>query len=238
MPQPKSKPTGAPAPGSTPSAAQTDESTPQPSSQQPPAAAAPTDTKTPKTATITLKPTRPSLPTHTLPSPLPLATTSIHDLKAAYIAAAALSGVPTTKIKILYAKKPLGDTKTVGEVLPADVLHGDVSVEFSVMVLGGGGGVATPTAGTPERVASPAVGVPEPSETPAAAVGGGVTQTEVEMGEAPAAPAPSEAGEVLRTEEFWADLKGFLVGRLKDEGEGERLAAVFREAWGKGSGSS
>lgn len=36
--------------------------------------------------------------------------------------------------------------------------------------------------------------------------------------------------EVLKTEEFWSDLKGFLVQRLKDEGEGERVAGVFRKA--------
>ena len=37
-------------------------------------------------------------------------------------------------------------------------------------------------------------------------------------------------GEVLKTEEFWGDLKGFLVQRLKDEGEGERVWGVFRAA--------
>ncbi len=36
--------------------------------------------------------------------------------------------------------------------------------------------------------------------------------------------------EVLKTEEFWADLKGFLIQRLKDEKEGERVASVFRKA--------
>jgi len=38
------------------------------------------------------------------------------------------------------------------------------------------------------------------------------------------------SGKELETEEFWNDLKGFLVQRLKDEGEGERLAKVFRKA--------
>jgi len=40
--------------------------------------------------------------------------------------------------------------------------------------------------------------------------------------------------EVLRTEAFWEDLKGFLVQRLRDEGEGERLAGVFKQAWESG----
>ncbi|KAF4629554.1 hypothetical protein G7Y89_g8590 [Cudoniella acicularis] len=38
--------------------------------------------------------------------------------------------------------------------------------------------------------------------------------------------------EILKTEEFWSDLKGFLVQRLKDEGEGEgeRVHGIFRAA--------
>ncbi|KAH6669891.1 cell-cycle control medial ring component-domain-containing protein [Halenospora varia] len=39
--------------------------------------------------------------------------------------------------------------------------------------------------------------------------------------------------EILKTAEFWGDLKGFLVQRLKDEEEGERLAGVFKKAWEK-----
>lgn len=40
--------------------------------------------------------------------------------------------------------------------------------------------------------------------------------------------------EVLRGEEFWGDLKGFLIQRLRDEGEGERVFGVFRKAWESG----
>jgi hypothetical protein len=36
--------------------------------------------------------------------------------------------------------------------------------------------------------------------------------------------------EVLKTEEFWADLRGFLMQRLKDEVAGDRLVKVFRNA--------
>ncbi|EKD16331.1 uncharacterized protein L3040_009435 [Drepanopeziza brunnea f. sp. 'multigermtubi'] len=36
--------------------------------------------------------------------------------------------------------------------------------------------------------------------------------------------------EVVKTEAFWGDLKAFLVQRLKDEGEGERLCGVFKKA--------
>jgi hypothetical protein len=36
--------------------------------------------------------------------------------------------------------------------------------------------------------------------------------------------------EILKTEEFWADLRGFLVQRLKDEAEGDKLIKAFRSA--------
>jgi hypothetical protein len=36
---------------------------------------------------------------------------------------------------------------------------------------------------------------------------------------------------VLGKQEFWGDLKGFLVQRLRDEKEGERVYSVFRKAW-------
>ena len=36
---------------------------------------------------------------------------------------------------------------------------------------------------------------------------------------------------VLQTEDFWVDLKRFLVERLKDEGEGTQTAEEFRKAW-------
>ena len=44
---------------------------------------------------------------------------------------------------------------------------------------------------------------------------------------------PSTTEGMLQSEEFWNDLKGFLQQRLQDQGEGERLAGVFREAWQK-----
>jgi len=39
-----------------------------------------------------------------------------------------------------------------------------------------------------------------------------------------------EGKSVLATDEFWSDLKGFLVQRLKDEKEGEKVWGVFRDA--------
>ncbi|KAI9800440.1 MAG: hypothetical protein M1833_003326 [Piccolia ochrophora] len=37
--------------------------------------------------------------------------------------------------------------------------------------------------------------------------------------------------EVLQSEAFWDDLKGFLMQRLRDEKEGARVFAAFRSAW-------
>ena len=46
--------------------------------------------------------------------------------------------------------------------------------------------------------------------------------------------AQGESGhKVLSTEEFWGDLKGFLLQRLRDEMEGEKVYTTFRKAWEK-----
>ncbi|KAF7916631.1 uncharacterized protein EAE98_010640 [Botrytis deweyae] len=48
--------------------------------------------------------------------------------------------------------------------------------------------------------------------------------------EAPVAQGPSGL-ETLAGEEFWGDLKGFLVQRLRDEEQGNKLYEVFKKAW-------
>jgi len=74
--------------------------------------------------------------------------------------------------------------------------------EFTVMVIGWTAGSSTPT--------------PKAEETSAA--------------DAPVAQGPS-GKEVLGTEDFWGDLKGFLMQRVRDEGEVEKAYEVFRTAW-------
>lgn len=229
MPQPKRKPN-------------TRSSTTEPTSTTADATSAPTTAEGPL-ATVTLKPTRATLPTYTLPAPVSIATTSIHDLKAAYAAGSGASDLRTDKIKVLHAKKPVNDTKTIKDVLGAAAVDAaaaassPLAVEFSIMVLGGGGtpSAGTPAISTPERVASPPVAVPPAAAAPPPPQ---PSQPEIEMGEAPVAAGPEEAAGILQTDEFWADLKGFLVQRLKDEGEGERLAGVFKEAWQQKGGSA
>ncbi|KAK0285530.1 hypothetical protein LTR35_004869 [Friedmanniomyces endolithicus] len=177
-----------------------------------------------KTVTATLKPMRGSGETITV-ADLTL-TSTIHDVKTSY---AQQSGQPQDKIKLLLNKKPAADLKTLQEL---GVEGG--TVELSVMIMGGGGSAAT----------TPAV---EKSEPVMSAPLGGDDKMDVDSSQTPA-PASEKAqaeadgkadaqggtvAEMLKGEEFWADLKGFLAQRLRDEGEVEKLAKVFREAFGK-----
>jgi ubiquitin-like protein 4 len=59
---------------------------------------------------------------------------------------------------------------------------------------------------------------------------GGASSVKKGNDTAPVAQGPNGA-ELLRTEEFWDDLKAFLTQRLKDQGEGERVHITFRKAW-------
>ena len=99
-------------------------------------------------------------------------------------------------------------------------------VEFSVMVMGGAtAGASTPSAESP--VASPAAAAPSESDKGLAGVDAGTN-----VGAAGGAAAVGPSGkEVVATEEFWGDLKNFVLQRIKDEQEGERLVGVFRKAW-------
>lgn len=141
------------------------------------------------------------------------AATSIYDLKTAY---ATQTSIPAAKIKILYKKKPVTDSKTVAEVVGVDV---GAEVEFGVMVLGGA--VATP-------VQSPPAVAPGEEEKGLAGVGlvgdEGESKTET-----PGAQGPS--GKAVVNEGFWEDLQGFVVQRIRDEKEGERMVGVFKNAW-------
>ncbi|KAH7074661.1 cell-cycle control medial ring component [Paraphoma chrysanthemicola] len=155
---------------------------------------------------ITLKPMKPSHPTTSLPISDP-SKSSIYDLKIHYATHASLAA---SKIKILYKKKPVPDSKTVAEVLGENT-SGDV--EFGVMVMAGAA-VGTPVT-SPPAVA--------PSEAEKGLAGG-----QSEGG--PAAQGPS-GKDVVATDEFWSDLRGFILQRTRDEAEAERLGGIFRSAW-------
>lgn len=173
---------------------------------------------TPKTSqtassslSISLKPMKSTFPTVPL-SNIEAAKTSIFDLKSQY---ATQSSIPAAKIKILYKKKPVTDSKTVGEVIGQDA---GGEVEFGVMIMGGA--TASPAAAATPVTSPPAVA---PSEADK-----GLAGASVDGG--PAAQGPS-GKEVVATEEFWSDLKGFIMQRTRDETEAERLAKIFRGAW-------
>ena len=83
------------------------------------------------------------------------------------------------------------------------------------MVMGGAVG------GTPVQ-SPPAVAPPTEAEK---GLGGDVKTT----GTGGAAQGPS--GKDVVDSEFWDDLKGFVVQRIRDEAEGERMAAFFKAAY-------
>ncbi|KAF2654749.1 hypothetical protein K491DRAFT_460871 [Lophiostoma macrostomum CBS 122681] len=201
LPHPPHPPRPSPKPSNTPSNT-TDSS-------------ASTDPSPSTTLNITLKPLKPtpSTPAITLPA-IPPSRTSIYDLKQSYATQTALS---VSKIKVLWRKKPVADSKTVAEVVGQDA--GD-AVEFSVMIMGGvaAGGGATPVTSPPA--------VAPPSEAEKGLGGGGSSSA------GPAAQGPS-GKDVVATSEFWDDLKGFVVQRVRDEQEGDRLFGLFKAAYEK-----
>ncbi|KAL6708226.1 hypothetical protein ACN47E_003410 [Coniothyrium glycines] len=170
---------------------------------------------------VTLKPLKPSTPTIPLDAVNPLRT-SVFDLKQHYATATAL---PPAKIKILYKKKPVADSKTVAEVLGDDA--GGSEVEFGVMIMGGA--VAGAGVGAGATGATSPVSVGTPVQSPPA-----VAPSEAEKGlsgGAGAAAVGPSGKEVVATEEFWGDLSNFVLQRIRDEAEGERLVGVFKSAW-------
>ena len=148
--------------------------------------------------------------------------TSIHDLKSQYSQKA---NQPIDKVKLLLNRKPAADLKTLKE------LGVEGNVEFTVMVMGGGS--STPAVASPAvEKAEPPLPIPAPAsdkmdiDSPDPA-----PESEKAQLEAQSKAVASSASEILQTEEFWTDLKGFLAQRLRDQSEGEKLAGVFREAF-------
>lgn len=125
--------------------------------------------------------------------------TSILDIKTAVAEQASLLA---DKIKVLYKKKPVADSKALKELLGEN----ETSVEFTIMVMGGGAAAAASPA------ASPAARSEEPAES--------------------TNPAQGISGEaVLATDEFWTDLRGFLLQRIRNEKITEDLFAKFLSSW-------
>lgn len=156
---------------------------------------------------------------------------TIYEIKSQYAQQTSLS---QDKIKLLLNKKPTADLKTLKD------LGVDSDVEFSVMVMGGG--VPTPRAQSPAVSAPSSAFAPPPVPAPTESRGDpmdvdnktGAPDSEAAANEAAEKEtSANSSAEILKTDEFWTDLKGFLSQRLRDEKEGERLATLFREVSSK-----
>ncbi|OAQ88473.1 ubiquitin supergroup [Purpureocillium lilacinum] len=138
-----------------------------------------------RSITVTLKSLRnPPLDIKLTSQPL---ATSLLDIKNAV---SSQTRIPVDKMKILYNKRPLTDSKILKEV----VGENDKAVEFSVMVIGGSAAI--------------------PPEQPATT-----------------APAEATGTAAVETDAFWADLKGYLMQRLKDQAAAEELSRLFKSSW-------
>ncbi|KAL9015766.1 MAG: hypothetical protein Q9185_006846 [Variospora sp. 1 TL-2023] len=144
-----------------------------------------------------LKSLRSTPPPFTLSLPNTPLSTSIFALKERV--AAELSTSPEA-IKLLHARKPAGDAKTVAEVIGEE--GGGEEVEFGVMVMGlpGGGKKGE----------------------------GGEEKKEVGKG----AVAQGASGEeVMGSDAFWDDLRGWLMQRVRDEGMAGEAWGLFKRGW-------
>ncbi|KAI9704693.1 MAG: hypothetical protein M1820_005441 [Bogoriella megaspora] len=173
----------------------------------------------PTLLTAHLKSLRPATTTSLLNLP---PTTSIHSLKSLYANQhPSSSSLDTSKIKILFNKKPVADSKTLGDVVGED---GSREVEFSVMVVGAGTTPKTVERDDPMDAVPTAEGKRAGRGEGVKEGGGEEMDWKAEGGE------EEEVKRVLEGEEFWRDLRGWLEGKLKSGREAERLAGVWREA--------
>lgn len=168
---------------------------------------------------------------------------TVHELKTKF---AAHAGVPVEKVKLLHNKKPVADLKTLADL---GVVR---DVELGIMLLGGAVAGAASTGGTGSSVASAgpaserqAVGA-DPMEVdakePASATTTGPGPDSERLAEEEGRRASQqdqhqqqqkqqdEAKGMLKTDEFWDDLSGFLAQRLRDQTTAEKLVKVFRQA--------
>lgn len=151
---------------------------------------------------ITLKSLRNPPLSLSLPSQSP--ATSIFELKSAVAKHIGVEGGRVDNIRVLYKKKPCSDSKTVKEVMGDEVTRGQV--EFTVMIIGSG-----------------AAGALQGHEGARAEMESG--------GPAPLVAQGPTGDAVLATDEFWLDLRGYLIQRLRDEGKAEEVWRLFKEIW-------
>lgn len=129
--------------------------------------------------------------------------TTVLDFKQKVASDLKLEG--TEKIRILFSKKPAGDVKTLKELVGDEPLQAGQEIELGVMVMGYKEADVAKTEDTTTRDAD---------------------------GETSVAQGPS-GEDVLGAEEFWADLKSFLVQRIRDEAKAGVVFDKFRGSWEK-----
>lgn len=136
--------------------------------------------------------------------------TTVLEIKERVAGELGLAG--TEKVRVLWNKKPAGsDVRTLKEVVGEETVRAGREVELGVMVLG------------------------------YKDVEGAKAETETETEDAVMRDAEGEGAvaqgasgeEVLGGEEFWADLKGFLLQRIRDEGTAGEVFERFRGSWEK-----
>ncbi|KKA27687.1 hypothetical protein TD95_002751 [Thielaviopsis punctulata] len=156
--------------------------------------------------TVTLKSAR--NPPLSMQLPAQPQTVSVADLRAVV---AAHTGAALPKVKLLYAKKPVVDSKTLRDLV-GDAHVADV--ELAVMIMGG-----VAALGKEESSSSS-------SATAAAAAGAGAAAPTA----AGQADAVDNSDTVLQSAEFWADLETFVGSKIKNKKKTAELLAAFKTA--------
>ncbi|ERS95049.1 uncharacterized protein SPSK_01936 [Sporothrix schenckii 1099-18] len=131
-----------------------------------------------------------------------LATTSLLDVRTAL---SETSHVPVDKLRLLYNKKPVSDSKVLKDLV-AD--ESETEIKLGVMVAGGAETVAAAAEAAASVAAAQAKAATAPTD-------GQETPTAI--------AAESEA--------FWNDLRGFLVKRTGSKTQADELFSLFLRSW-------
>lgn len=206
--------------------------------QKPPGAEPATTTT--NTINVTLTSSRNPNMTYTLPSAPPNTTVAsikqqIHEYLGGGATVASID-----KIKILHNKKPIPASKaTIADVVGDSTTK---NLELSVMVLGGAPDPPPQQQNTSIKARAPEAAGPGSENAAVEAVTGqnpadtqemeGVQQTTSGKSESiPIQPGDASGSAVLKTEEFWSDLEGFLAQRIRSQEEATKLRQLFEKAW-------
>lgn len=140
--------------------------------------------------------------------------TAVLDIKDAVVAR---THIPADKIKMLFNKKPVLDSKVLKDLAPPGTT---TTLDFTVMVMGGAATAAAAAAAAAAAGAATAEGQEPPKDAGEA----GTFKADV------VAQGPS-GSEVLQSTEFWDDLKGYLLQRIRDEKQANDVFDTFQTAW-------